>query len=199
TSWRAEDYVAELTERSTGQILRVEAKLRKKFPPIYSPTVYTMDPCIVTDIEGNILLWYLPRALTAERTVQMWDDMNLLDKSLRISKGSTSWRIKPTFFRAHPGWLKPGNASMSPAWFQQAHEKSNKLEVSVELAKNHSLAWLRKQVRGSALVGGILSIIHPELYAAGMDALRQLNTDPRSVHKGNRLAEILRVWSSPFT
>ncbi|KAF8955369.1 hypothetical protein BDZ97DRAFT_1926877 [Flammula alnicola] len=123
TSWRAEDYVAELTERST-----------------------------VTDIEGNILLWYLPRALTAERTVQMWDDMNLLDKSLRISKGSTSWRIKPTFFRAHPGWLKPGNASMSPAWFQQAHEKSNKLEVSVELAKNHSLAWLRKQVRGSALV-----------------------------------------------
>jgi len=54
-------------------------------------------------------------------------------------------------------------------------------------------------MRASALVGGILSVVHPELYSAGIECLRVLNNDPGSVHKGKALAAVLKVWSSPFT
>ena len=55
------------------------------------------------------------------------------------------------------------------------------------------------QMRASALVGGILSIVHPELYSAGIKNLRTLNDDPGSIHKGESLAAVLKTWSSPFT
>jgi hypothetical protein len=61
------------------------------------------------------------------------------------------------------------------------------------------MAWLKMQMRASALIGGILSVVHPELYAAGIDCLRALNDDPGSVHKGEALAAVLNIWSSPFT
>lgn len=105
---------------------------------------------------------------------------------------------------------------MAPAWFQQAHEvggsfflyilyllnylqKSNKLEVSAELMKDHTLEWLEKQMQTSAIIGGILSIIHPELYSVGVASLRSIAENPRSITKGHRLTEVLRVWSAPFT
>ena len=69
TSWRAEDYVEELTERATGQNERVEAKLRKKYPPIFSPNTYQMKPCTVKDKVGNLMLWYIPGCLTVPRSV----------------------------------------------------------------------------------------------------------------------------------
>ena len=55
------------------------------------------------------------------------------------------------------------------------------------------------QMRASALVGGILSVVHPELYSAGIESIRALNADPGSVHKGENLATVLKIWSSPFT
>ena len=61
------------------------------------------------------------------------------------------------------------------------------------------MAWLDLQMRASALVGGILSVIHPELYVAGVNCLKVLNKDPGLVHKGQALAAVLKVWSSPFT
>lgn len=64
--------------------------------------------------------------------------------------------------------------------------------------KDYSLEWLQLQVRTSAIIGGILSIIHPEQYAAGLGILRQLDRRPDLVKKGQRLAEILQVWSAPF-
>ena len=51
----------------------------------------------------------------------------------------------------------------------------------------------------SVLVGGILSIIHPELYLAGIESLKTLNDVPDSIRKGEGLAAVLRIWSSPFT
>lgn len=73
------------------------------------------------------------------------------------------------------------------------------MEVSAELMKDHTLVWLEKCLTGSALVGGILSIIHPELYQVGIEALKKLNAGHAHVVKGERLPEILRYWSSPFS
>lgn len=65
--------------------------------------------------------------------------------------------------------------------------------------KSRTLVWLEKQSRASAIMGGILSIVHPELYAVGIASLKQLNQDSNSVTKGDRLAAVLREWSSPLT
>ncbi len=59
----------DLTNRATGKNLQVEAKLLKKYPPIFSPTTYHLAPSTVQDDDGNLMLWYLPGALTIQRAV----------------------------------------------------------------------------------------------------------------------------------
>lgn len=142
TPWRAEDYASNLTPSATGQNLKVEAKLMKKFPPIFEPTRYMMKPCTILDEAGNFMLWYLPQAMTDNYSVsnffevlssapeayadrgqsQTWQDMDLMEKSLQVHKKCKSWRISPTYFREQSGWLKPGSSTMATAWFQQGHE-----------------------------------------------------------------------------
>lgn len=51
----------------------------------------------------------------------------------------------------------------------------------------------------SAVLGGILSIIHPGLFEAGMQCMEILQENPDFVAKNERLAEIMEIWSSPFT
>lgn len=104
---------------------------------------------------------------------------------------------------------------MAPAWFQQAHEvthltycrskrlnyfaqESNNMEVSAELMKSHTLDWVETQMRASALIGGILSIVHPELYSIGIASLKAIEASD-SISKGDRLPEVLPIWGSPFT
>lgn len=65
--------------------------------------------------------------------------------------------------------------------------------------KEHTAEWLEKQLRASALVGGILSIVHPDLYCVGIECLKALNKSPQSIYKGEHLNAVLRTWSSPFT
>ena len=98
-----------------------------------------MKPCTVKDEVGNLMLWYIPGCFTVPRSVscllvpprstvtavkqhQMWKNLKTLQRSLLIKKNVNSWRVAPTHFRVEEGWLKPGSVSMSPAWFQQAHE-----------------------------------------------------------------------------
>jgi len=142
--------VEDLTEQATGWNEKVEAKLRKKYLPIFSSNTYHMKPCTVQDEVGNLMLWYIPGALTATRTVsnlfswfpfwadshrgqqmQIWNDMKILQKSLHMKNNCNNWRVGPTHFRVEEGWLKPGSASMSPAWFQQAHEVHSNFESPI--------------------------------------------------------------------
>lgn len=69
TKWSADDYVKNLTARASGQNQEVEAKLLKKYPPIFTPTKYEMDPCVVKDDNGIIMLWYTPGLLMKHRSV----------------------------------------------------------------------------------------------------------------------------------
>ena len=62
TSWSVIDYVAELKRRGsrcTGQNAAMEADLLRLFPAI-EPAVTLYDPCLVADIEGRIMFWFLP-------------------------------------------------------------------------------------------------------------------------------------------
>jgi len=57
--------------------------------------------------------------------------------------------------------------------------------------KEDTVAWLGKHMRASAIIGGVLSIIHPDLYTSGIACLKALNSDPASIVKGERLAAVL--------
>jgi len=65
--------------------------------------------------------------LMDRRQTQIWEDMKILERSFKINRSCTSWRVAPTSFRTEEGWLKPGSVSMAPAWFQQAHEVESPL------------------------------------------------------------------------
>jgi hypothetical protein len=44
-----------------------------------------------------------------------------------------------------------------------------------------------------------MSIVHPELYAVGIKCLKAINEGGHSIYKGEVLAAVLKLWSSPFT
>lgn len=67
------------------------------------------------------------------------------------------------------------------------------------MKKSRTLEWLKRQIRTSAIIGGILNIIHPELYSIGIACLKAIRESPRAIGKGERLPAVLEVWSSPFT
>jgi len=51
----------------------------------------------------------------------------------------------------------------------------------------------------SALIGGILSIIHPQLYEQGMEALCHLETENGFVDDEEELYAALKHWTPPFS
>jgi hypothetical protein len=61
----------------------------------------------------------------------------------------------------------------------------------VELITNHVLVWLKKQRQTSAIIGGILSIVHPELYKIGIVSFKQINDNTNLVTKNDWLAMVL--------
>jgi len=54
-TWRVEDYVEDLTERATGQNEKIEAKLRKKYPPMFYADRYHTQPSTVQDEVKNFM------------------------------------------------------------------------------------------------------------------------------------------------
>jgi hypothetical protein len=53
--------------------------------------------------------------------------------------------------------------------------------------------------QSTAILGGILSIIHPALYEAGMTAIRRLWSSSDIVDTPLLLKEVLALWSIPFS
>jgi hypothetical protein len=49
----------------------VEAKLAKKFPPIYEKLWEYDSPLIVTDVGGKAFIWYLPGVLSTAHKVSI--------------------------------------------------------------------------------------------------------------------------------
>ena len=63
------DYLQEISPRSTGQNECLEAELTDRYPPIHSPCLFQVRPCVIVDSEGHLLVWYLPSILTLKRQV----------------------------------------------------------------------------------------------------------------------------------
>jgi hypothetical protein len=72
--------------------------------------------------------------------------------------------------------------------------------VSADLLKDNCISeWLEKSGLPFALIGGILSIIQPELFEAGQNALRKLGSAPTYCNNPERLLQVLSIWYSPFS
>ena len=78
-------------------------------------------------------------------------------------------------------------------------QRVNKPQTSASLLKKNSKTWLQKQVETSALIGAILSIIHPEQYRQGIDCLKQLHEHPEVLSDSSSIGDVLQYWSAPFT
>jgi len=74
------------------------------------------------------------------------------------------------------------------------------LKVSAEMKTNGvAVEWLTSTMDFTALAGGILSIIHPELYKIGRNTLECLRQNPGLVDSPQDLLKALSIWYSPFS
>ncbi|KIM34639.1 hypothetical protein M413DRAFT_144266 [Hebeloma cylindrosporum] len=201
TIWDADRYSDHISLRNTGISGDIDEFLEYKFKPLQRTRAIQIEPLTVTDRNGQMLLWYLPGLLTMERQAAMLEDLMILERVLKVQKTQLeNWRSGPRYFTPVPGGLPVGIANLSPAWFEQAHErKEDMLRVSADLKHPESLQWLEKSKDAFALVGGILSIIHPQLYDLGIAALQKLHDDPAWCKEAKELTRILAIWHSPFS
>jgi hypothetical protein len=114
-----------------------EASLKQRYPPLNGVTA--SKPCIVVDMQGIILTWYLPGILTDSRQAGLFAQSDCSGKSdvlqaamlaaqeklrplqEKLPSGK-SWRNDRKYF--HPGEGTHNCTSFSPAWFQQGHDVS---------------------------------------------------------------------------
>ena len=74
------------------------------------------------------------------------------------------------------------------------------LKISAEMGTNKmAVEWLTRTRNFTALAGGILSIIHPELYQIGRNTLECLLQNPGLVDSPQDLLKALSTWYSPFS
>ncbi|KAI0943983.1 hypothetical protein AcV7_001922 [Taiwanofungus camphoratus] len=153
-------------------------------------------PVTVVDQHGKILVWHLPDVLSPEH--QIWDNSAMLNQVLKSHhpQSEGNWRMKSEYYMNEDQCEQflPGCINLSPAWFQQGHESmSFNPEICSVLKKPDSVSrvWLQRMRETSALIGGIMSIIHPELYRSGMASLRGMQWLPG-------VNEVLKEWHLPF-
>ena len=105
--------------------------------------------------------------------------------------------------------------NISPAWFEQGHKvcsyfnieidwllaqtEDHLLKILAHLKTGIVLEWLRKCSLSYALIGGILSVVQPELFESSQEAFRQLAVDPNASDDLQSLMEILATWYAPFS
>jgi hypothetical protein len=142
-SWDADRYAGHLSIRQSGYSRSTEAKLANRYPVDAQHTGRVMSESgIIHDLNGKILLWYLPEVLEASRqvcirpcgggyfnnpTTQMivWRILLTLNKEFAGTIGGPNapWRVNPANFKDPDVCLPPpGNINLAPAWFQQAHD-----------------------------------------------------------------------------
>jgi hypothetical protein len=61
-----------------------------------------------------------------------------------------------------------------------------------------TLGWLEETLESFALMGALLSIVHPELYQIGWEVLKKVADSPDMVKDGEEVLEVLRLWTTPF-
>ena len=114
-----------------------EASLKRRYPPLNGVTASM--PGIVVDMQGIILVWYLPGILSDSRQAGSFTPSDRSGKPdtfqnamlaakeklhplLNISPAGSNWRDDPKFYSSEGS---QGSVNLSPAWFPQGHDVSS--------------------------------------------------------------------------
>jgi hypothetical protein len=114
-----------------------EVSLRQQYPLLNG--VMASTPCIIVDMQGIILAWYLPGILTDSRQVSLVGQSNHSRKPdgiqsamlvaqeklcllLKMLPSSSSWHDNLSNF--HSGEDLNGLVTLLPGWFPQGHDMS---------------------------------------------------------------------------
>jgi hypothetical protein len=62
-----------------------------------------------------------------------------------------------------------------------------------------TLEWLDETSESFALMGTLLSIVHPELYEIRWEVLQKVADHPEMVKDGEDVLEVMRLWTTPFS
>ena len=71
------------------------------------------------------------------------------------------------------------------------------MEVAAELRKPELREWLRRAQGDFAFLGGVLSVINPAQYEAGVSAVKSICACLHRIQKNEILPELLEIWTSP--
>ena len=146
-SWDAKCYLQKLPKTSFKEgskaAVNSRASLRKQYPPLPADDVNSC-PCIIVDMHGVILAWYLPGALSKYRQVgllfigsrkhfkssqgKMMAATEKLKSPLSKSLTGTCWRSKSSLFRESIQ-VPTGVLNFSSGWFEQGHAVSSFLYI----------------------------------------------------------------------
>ncbi|KIK20554.1 hypothetical protein PISMIDRAFT_71675, partial [Pisolithus microcarpus 441] len=160
-------------------------------------------PTALLDGDGNIKLWYLPGAIDPMHQKNVWDSLNLLRVPLEESIKKLcnhGWRNDQLLFRETTDLV--GSIDLSPGWYQQGHgppdfhpEVSRLLKSGRE--HNGAWQWVNEMSEFHVLLSGMLAIIHPRMYAAGWEALIQLDMEVKR-REDMDMSSILPSWNSVY-
>ena len=72
------------------------------------------------------------------------------------------------------------------------------MEVGAALRKAELRAWVSEMGESTAVLGGILRVMHPATFASGLKCIEGIKHSKKVV-KREHLDEVLEVWTSPYT
>jgi hypothetical protein len=72
------------------------------------------------------------------------------------------------------------------------------MEVGAATKLPAAREWIREMEDTMAFLGGIMSIINPSQYEAGIKCIEAIITCREYINKAEHLAELLDVWGAPF-
>ncbi|KAH9037991.1 hypothetical protein EDB83DRAFT_2228594 [Lactarius deliciosus] len=164
-----------------------EESIRRQYPPMSDSAAAEAaesGPQIVIDADNIILAWYLPGVLSEPRQASL------------LTSGQTGASNRSRSENFHPGPdVQTGMITLSPAWFQQGHNNSQRApQASVNFKSPAAMSWLEEFSESNAILSAILGVIHPQLYKAGQDTFSRL----RQAAEIDR-QDVLRDWTSVFS
>ncbi|KAF5319118.1 hypothetical protein D9611_014077 [Ephemerocybe angulata] len=205
TSWTLAEYRA-------GERKGKDGKTTKEFPRAKShryqeQPILIDSPCHVSDSDGKVVAWYLPGAISSRRQAQVEKAIvelsDAMEKPLPIVQDvKSTWRTNSFFFRdPEECAVRPGCVCFSPCWYSQAHPPPNhEPGPSQTLASDtNSEEFIRSLQEYNALVGGMLAVIHPDLYRVALGTWKAIHNSSEGCTRPERVRELLEIWASPFT
>ncbi|EFI28489.1 hypothetical protein CC1G_14021 [Coprinopsis cinerea okayama7 len=164
------------------------------------------EPFCVMDSKELILAWYCPHILTRERQASI-DKLTFAVEWLSKVPGLAMDGESESSFRSHPSLFGKDNSfrsgviTLASCWSMQGHP-NGPFSPSANFKRPNQpvLPFLKMISESLAILGGILSIIHPAMFECGLDVLANLNAGQiKDVQDVDILRKVLESWSSPFT